>query len=102
VDGQEEREYYSLSRRVYDVFASFYDAVAFPIRGLRRKVASRVELRPGVRLGSRTSLGADHGGAQDGWLNGVSVSDADSAAALFSGRGHRVRWHRLGRVHHLV
>jgi ubiquinone/menaquinone biosynthesis C-methylase UbiE len=48
--GQEEREYYSLSRRVYEVFASFYDAVVFPIRGLRRKVASLVELRPGSRL----------------------------------------------------
>lgn len=35
----EEREYYALNKRVYAVFAPFYDLVTFPIRKLRREVA---------------------------------------------------------------
>jgi ubiquinone/menaquinone biosynthesis C-methylase UbiE len=46
----EEREYYSFSRRVYAIFAHVYDAVAFPIRKLRYEVASMVDLPPGGRL----------------------------------------------------
>src|SRR5512134_962870 len=46
----EEREYYSFSRRVYAVFAHVYDAVVFPFRKLRHEVASRVDLPPGARL----------------------------------------------------
>ena len=46
----EERAYYSLSRRVYSVFAHVYDAVVFPFRKLRHDVASRVALPPGARL----------------------------------------------------
>jgi len=46
----EEREYYSFSRRAYAVFAHIYDAVVFPIRKLRREVASMVDLPPGARL----------------------------------------------------
>lgn len=36
----EEREYYSLSRRVYSKFAPFYDLVVFPLRKLRRDVVA--------------------------------------------------------------
>ena len=46
----EERAYYSLSRRVYAVFAHVYDAVVFPFRMLRREAASMVDLPPGGRL----------------------------------------------------
>ena len=47
---EEERDYYSLSRRVYTIFAHVYDAVVFPIRKLRHEVASMVDLRPDARL----------------------------------------------------
>ena len=47
---QEERDYYSLQRRVYSLFAYVYDAVVFPFKRLRREVASMVDLRPGARL----------------------------------------------------
>lgn len=47
---EEERAYYSFSRRVYSVFAHFYDAVVFPFRKLRHEVASMVDLPPGGRL----------------------------------------------------
>ncbi len=46
----EERAYYSLNRRVYAILAHFYDAVAFPLRRLRREVVSMVHLSPGSRL----------------------------------------------------
>ena len=46
----EEREYYSLSRRVYAIFAYFYDAVVFPFQKMRRDVASMVDLKPDSRL----------------------------------------------------
>lgn len=36
----EEREYYSLNKRVYAIFAPFYDFVTFPISRLRREVAA--------------------------------------------------------------
>ena len=46
----EEASYYSLNRRVYAIFARFYDAVAFPLRRLRHEVASMAHLRPDSRL----------------------------------------------------
>jgi demethylmenaquinone methyltransferase/2-methoxy-6-polyprenyl-1,4-benzoquinol methylase len=76
---QEERDYYSLSRRVYKVFASFYDAVALPIRGLRGKVASRVELRPGSRLldlATGTGSQAFAFAEQAGEVVGIDLSEA--------------------------
>lgn len=46
----EEREYYSFSRRAYAIFAPIYDTVVFPFRKLRRQVASVIDLPPGSRL----------------------------------------------------
>jgi demethylmenaquinone methyltransferase/2-methoxy-6-polyprenyl-1,4-benzoquinol methylase len=46
----EEREYYSLSKRVYAVFAPFYDAVTFPLKRLRREVASMAGAGPGSKV----------------------------------------------------
>jgi ubiquinone/menaquinone biosynthesis C-methylase UbiE len=37
---EEEDEYYSLNKRVYAVFAPFYDWLVFPFGGLRRQVAA--------------------------------------------------------------
>jgi tRNA/tmRNA/rRNA uracil-C5-methylase (TrmA/RlmC/RlmD family) len=47
---EEERAYYSLSRRVYPVFAPFYDAVALPLRKLRHEVTEMVDLGPDARV----------------------------------------------------
>ncbi len=47
---EEEREYYSLSQRIYTVFAHVYDAVVFPFRSLRHAVADMARLSPGSRL----------------------------------------------------
>lgn len=46
----EERAYYALSRRVYAIFAYFYDVVVFPVRGLRREVARAAALRSDMRV----------------------------------------------------
>ena len=46
----EERTYYSLTRRIYPVFAHVYDAVVFPFRRLRHEVAKVVDLGPDSRL----------------------------------------------------
>jgi ubiquinone/menaquinone biosynthesis C-methylase UbiE len=47
---QEEREYYSLNRRVYSKFAPFYDVVVFPIKKLRREVVAMPQLQPGAKV----------------------------------------------------
>lgn len=46
----EERAYYSFSRRAYAVFAHVYDAVVFPFRKLRGDVAAMVDLPSTARL----------------------------------------------------
>lgn len=46
----EERAYYSFSRRAYAVFAHVYDAVVFPFRKLRHEVVTFVDPPPGARL----------------------------------------------------
>ena len=46
----EEREYYSVSKRVYTVFAHVYDAVVFPFRNLRSEVVAVAALPPGSRV----------------------------------------------------
>ena len=47
---EEERAYYSLSQRVYAVFAYFYDTVVIPFQKLRRDVANVVDVRADARL----------------------------------------------------
>lgn len=47
---EEEREYYSLSQRIYSVFAQVYNAVVFPFRSLRRDLEDTAGLSPGSRL----------------------------------------------------
>ena len=42
--------YYSLNRRVYPALAPFYDLVTFPIRRLRREVASMAGVGPSSRV----------------------------------------------------
>jgi ubiquinone/menaquinone biosynthesis C-methylase UbiE len=47
---EEEREYYSLNRRIYGIFASWYDPVVRPIRRLRREVAGMLDIEPSSRV----------------------------------------------------
>lgn len=47
---EEERAYYSLNRRVYRLFAPFYDLVTLPARALRREVVRLSELPPASRI----------------------------------------------------
>lgn len=46
----EEREYYSLSERVYEKFAPFYDLIVRPLRRMRREVAAMSEVQAGTRI----------------------------------------------------
>lgn len=46
----EEREYYSLSERVYEKFAPFYDFVVLPLRRMRREVAEMSEVHTGTKI----------------------------------------------------
>lgn len=46
----EERRYYALNRRVYPFFAPFYDAVVFPIRRLRQRVAAAARVDASSRV----------------------------------------------------
>lgn len=47
---KEERDYYSLSARVYAKFAPFYDLAVFGLRRLRREVASLAEVGAGSKV----------------------------------------------------
>jgi ubiquinone/menaquinone biosynthesis C-methylase UbiE len=44
---EEERKYYALNRRVYRLFARFYDRVTFPAQHLRRRVVKLARPAPG-------------------------------------------------------
>ena len=46
----EERDYYALNRKVYAVFAHFYDLVALPLRGVRYVVATRAGVEAEARV----------------------------------------------------
>ena len=47
---EQERRYYDLNRRVYPLFAPFYDLVASPLHSLRRAVVEQAALPPGARV----------------------------------------------------
>lgn len=46
----EERDYYALNSRVYPKLALIYDLVCFPLRRLRREVASTASVEPSSRV----------------------------------------------------
>lgn len=47
---EQDWAYYALSRRVYGVwFATIYDMITWPVRGLRARVARLADIRPGTR-----------------------------------------------------
>jgi hypothetical protein len=57
---EDERRYYALNAKVWSKFAPFYDAVVFPVKRLRREVASIERADPkrgGYTAGARLALG---------------------------------------------
>lgn len=46
----EEKEYYSLTRKVFDALAPFYDIVALPISGVRDEVVTFANLEKGAKV----------------------------------------------------
>lgn len=55
----EEKEYYSLLKRVFDVLAPFYDVIAFPLWRVRDKVVEFTNAGNGSRvLDAATGTGA--------------------------------------------
>ncbi len=76
---EEERAYYALNERVFASFAPFYDAVTFPIRGLRRQVVTMVDVGPEARvLDVATGTGAQAAAfaTRAREVVGVDLSDA--------------------------
>jgi ubiquinone/menaquinone biosynthesis C-methylase UbiE len=75
----EERAYYALNRRVYPSFAPFYDLVAWPLRRLRRDVASLIPLDAAARVldvATGTGEQAFALAARAGEVVGVDLSEA--------------------------
>ncbi len=89
----EEREYYSMNKRVYAIFAPFYDFVAFPIGKLRRDVAASA----GVDARSRVLDVATGTGAQArafaekaGEVVGIDLSESMLCIARRKNRSHNL------------
>lgn len=75
----EEHDYYGLNKKVYDVFAPYYDILVRPISGMRRKIARVVCLEPGARvLDVATGTGAQAFAFAEraGEVVGVDLNDA--------------------------
>jgi demethylmenaquinone methyltransferase/2-methoxy-6-polyprenyl-1,4-benzoquinol methylase len=75
----QERDYYSLNKKVYDVFAPYYDILVRPISGMRRKIARVISLDPGAKvLDVATGTGAQAFAFAEraGEVVGVDLNDA--------------------------
>lgn len=46
----EERHYYALNAKAWRLLAPIYDAIVFPLRRMRRRVARLAEIGPGMRV----------------------------------------------------
>lgn len=46
----DEKEYYSLTKKVFGILAPFYDAITLPISGLREKVVDIADPKKGSRI----------------------------------------------------
>jgi ubiquinone/menaquinone biosynthesis C-methylase UbiE len=81
-DASEERAYYSLSRRVYSVFAYFYDLVALPLWKVRRAVVAAAKLPAGAKvLDVATGTGAQALAFAE---SGCAVTGIDLSEAMLS------------------
>jgi demethylmenaquinone methyltransferase/2-methoxy-6-polyprenyl-1,4-benzoquinol methylase len=75
----DERSYYALNRRVYGIFAPFYDKLVLPIRHLRDEVAAALPLDRRTRvLDVATGTGAQARAFADraGEVFGIDLSEA--------------------------
>ena len=75
----DEKEYYSLVKRVFDILAPFYDIVAMPLSRLRGRVVNFVGAEKGSRiLDAATGTGKQaFAFAQKGYdVTGIDISEA--------------------------
>jgi demethylmenaquinone methyltransferase/2-methoxy-6-polyprenyl-1,4-benzoquinol methylase len=94
---EEERAYYALSRKVYAIFAPFYDLVTLPLRRLRNEVAGLLAVERGVRvLDVATGTGAQARafGEKAGDVVGIDLSGAMLRIARRKNRLPNVRFRR--------
>jgi ubiquinone/menaquinone biosynthesis C-methylase UbiE len=86
----DERAYYALSRRVYGSwFASIYDAITWPVRRLRSRVARLAEIRVGTRaIDVATGTGAQARAFADAGASVVAI-DLSPRMLSIARRKHR-------------
>ncbi len=75
----EEKEYYSLVKRVFDILAPFYDIVTLPISRIRDKVANFTDARSGSKIldvGTGTGKQAFAFAKKGHEVTGIDLSEA--------------------------
>ncbi len=75
----EEKEYYSLVKRVFDILAPFYDIVTLPISRIRDKVANFTDARSGSKIldvGTGTGKQAFAFAKRGHKVTGIDLSEA--------------------------
>ncbi len=86
-NNDEERAYYSLSQRVYSVFAYVYDAAALPLWKLRGEVVEAAKLPPGAKvLDVATGTGAQALAFAE---SGCAVTGVDLSEAMLDVARHK-------------
>lgn len=92
----EEREYYSLSARVYSKLAPFYDLTVYGIRRLRREVAALTEVGAGSRV---LDVATGTGEAALAFAeNGAAVVGIDPSEAMLRVTRRKNRFRKLSFV----
>lgn len=87
---EEERRYYALEDRAWRVLAPVYDAIVFPLRRMRQRVARLADVQPGMQvLDVATGTGAQAIAFADA---GAEVTAVDLSAAML-----RVARRKVGR-----
>lgn len=93
----EEREYYSLSARVYSKLAPFYDLTVYGIRPLRREVAALTDVGAGSRV---LDVATGTGEAALAFAeNGAEVVGVDLSEAMLRVARRKNRFRKLSFVH---
>ena len=89
----EERHYYRLMDKAWRILAPFYDAIVFPLRRLRPRVAQLAGVQPGMRVldvatgtGAQARAFADAGGE----VVGIDLSESMLRIARRKARGRNV------------
>lgn len=89
-DAPEERAYYALTRRLYaSWFATLYDAITWPVRGLRRKVARLAGVSVGTRaIDIATGTGAQARAFDDRGAHVVAIDLSPRMLAIAKRKHH--------------